>query len=215
MDSSPFSVRPTRHGDGDETGGESFDMPKFNMGDYNTSGLMDNLSLSGSPGIRRNYEESNLLDDDSYEIEMRQARDRNGADDEDLSVVDDADVYEGEEDQTILRATDVHEGTTSGEGGSSTQGAKSGGGSNSADAQRDERLRAALFELKKMNSVFENYASALEASRHHNEVSIGSITCIRSLCGLFYRGWLGARLRHPSFSINMSLCSARQSTHNA
>jgi hypothetical protein len=171
MEASPFTTRPAHHGDSDETGGESFEMPKFNMGDYDTSGLMNDLSLSDSPGIRRNYEESNLLDDDSYEFEMRQAR-RGSGDHEDHSMVDDADIGEGEEDQTIIRATDAPAGTSPSDGAAGSHSGKNGGTHPSADAQRDERLKAALFELKKMNSVFENYASALEAARHHNEVSV-------------------------------------------
>lgn len=154
-------------------------MPKFNMGDYDTSGLMDNLSLSDSPGIRRNYEESNLLEDDSYELEMRQARHESG-EHGDHSIVDDHDAGEGEGDQTIIRASHTPGATSPGEGEKGPHSGKSGGASTSADAQRDERLKAALFELKKMNSVFENYASALEASRHHNEVSMtGTLSAFR------------------------------------
>lgn len=148
-------------------------MPKFNMGDYDTSGLMGDLSLSGSPGIRRNYEESNLLNDDSYELEMRQAQCRSGAEDGDLSAIDNAGAEEGEDDQTMIRVADTLADT--GESNSNALGAR-GTASSPGDAQREERLKAALFELKKMNNVFENYANALEASRHHNEVSIRNST---------------------------------------
>ena len=173
MDSSSFSTNGQQHGESEETGGESFEMPKFNMENYDTSGLMGDLSLSRSPGIPRNYEESNLLDDDSYELEMRQARHRNGAEDEDVSVVDNAGAQEGEEDQTMMRVADAPAEMSSGERISNAHGAR-GTASSPGDAQREERLQATLFELKKMNDVFENYANALEASRHHNAVGAGS-----------------------------------------
>lgn len=39
------------------------------------------------------------------------------------------------------------------------------------DAERDEKLRATLFELRKMNEVFEGFLGALEGVKEHNEVS--------------------------------------------
>ncbi len=40
------------------------------------------------------------------------------------------------------------------------------------DEGRDDKLRATLFELRKMNEVFEGFLGALEGVKEHNEVSM-------------------------------------------
>jgi hypothetical protein len=40
----------------------------------------------------------------------------------------------------------------------------------SVSIDRDDRLRESLYELRRMNEVFEGFLGALEASRGHNEV---------------------------------------------
>lgn len=40
-----------------------------------------------------------------------------------------------------------------------------------SSGDRDDRLRESLYELRRMNEVFEGFLGALEASRGHNEVS--------------------------------------------
>ncbi|GHJ84814.1 hypothetical protein NliqN6_1216 [Naganishia liquefaciens] len=139
------------------------------MGDYDTSGLMGDLSLTGSPDIRRNYEESNLLDDDSYEMEMRQAQRLSGGEGGKPLDIDYGGAGMITADQTIMRAGDASADANRGEMHSNAHTRNRRASSSPGDAQREERLKAALFELKKMNTVFENYANALEASRHHNE----------------------------------------------
>jgi hypothetical protein len=61
-----------------------------------------------------------------------------------------------DEDQTI------HANANIGIGSSRT-------GQSSAD--RDERLRESLYELRSMNEVFDGFLNALEAAKGHNEVS--------------------------------------------
>lgn len=169
MDATPSSSFMQRHDDSGEDNADSFEMPRMNMQDYDASGLMDDLSISGTPTFKGKgkYEDSDLLADDSYEYEMRKAE-HGGRHEEDLSGDDDYDDQSAG-DQTITRDDDVPSSTNP----NGQQRGGSGGRVNGkkVDAQRDERLRAALFELKKMNEVFENYARALEAARHHNEVS--------------------------------------------
>jgi hypothetical protein len=157
-----------QHEDGQEAGADSFEMPRINMRDYDASGLMDDLSISGTPAFKGRYEDSDLLADDSYEYEMRKAELRGGRDEDDVTQDENYGDQSGG-DQTILQESNTPRIPNVNEQGSSTNGGRAGG--NAVDAQRDERLRAALFELKKMNEVFENYARALEAARHHNVVS--------------------------------------------
>jgi hypothetical protein len=47
-----------------------------------------------------------------------------------------------------------------------------------ADAERDDKLRESLYELRQMNEVFDGFLIALEAARGHNEVSRSASTCI-------------------------------------
>lgn len=159
-----------RHDGSHEAGADSFEMPRMNMQDYDASGLMDDLSISGTPTFKGKgrYEDSDLLADDSYEYEMRKAEHGGRRDEEDLSRNDGYDDQSAG-DQTITRDNDVHKSTHTNDKESGGSAGRANG--KAVDAQRDERLRAALFELKKMNEVFENYARALEAARHHNEVS--------------------------------------------
>ena len=37
-------------------------------------------------------------------------------------------------------------------------------------AEREEKLREGLYELRRMNEVFDSFLSSLEAARGHNEV---------------------------------------------
>lgn len=169
MADSPSSISQ-RHDDSHDAGADSFEMPRMNMGEYDASALMDDLSISETPAFKGKgrYEDSDLLADDSYEYEMRKVERQGGGVEEDFSRDD---VYgdRSEGDQTITRDDEVHRSANLNDQASGANNGKANG--TPVDAQRDERLRAALFELKKMNEVFENYARALEAARHHNEVS--------------------------------------------
>lgn len=140
------------------------------MREYDASALMDDLSISQTPRFngKGRYDDSDLLADDSYEYEMRKAEHQGGAEEEDLSRDDEYGDRSGR-DHTVTRDEEVQRGANTNAQGAGANSGKLNG--KPVDAQRDERLRAALFELRKMNEVFENYARALEAARHHNEVS--------------------------------------------
>jgi hypothetical protein len=64
-------------------------------------------------------------------------------------------------------------------------------------AEREDRLRESLYELRQMNEVFEGFLGALEAARGHNEVGVnvdftdGSGS--RRGCGRRRRCWISTR----------------------
>ncbi|KAJ9095597.1 hypothetical protein QFC21_005468 [Naganishia friedmannii] len=166
----PSSASASRHyGDGKRRDSDSFEMPKMDMNDHDTSELIGNLSLDGGPAFNGAYDDSDLMGDDSYDVERYKADEEGGRHHlAETSGYDDHDHDRSEGDVTVMRAEVAPQADTS-PSKTRLQHSKAANNDSSAENQRDERLRAALFELKKMNEVFENYASALEATRHHNE----------------------------------------------
>ena len=41
-----------------------------------------------------------------------------------------------------------------------------------SNAEREDKLRESLYELRQMNEVFDGFLGALESARGHNEVSV-------------------------------------------
>jgi hypothetical protein len=50
--------------------------------------------------------------------------------------------------------------------------------------ERDDKLRESLYELRRMNEVFEGFLGALEAARGHNEVSLNYFSTALGIGGL-------------------------------
>lgn len=76
------------------------------------------------------------------------------------------------------------------------------------DKDRDARLRECLFELKKMNSVFDTFLDALENARGHNEVSwLGIFELHRTLFFLHFSFRLFVFLSLPAFCCALFFCS--------
>ena len=53
------------------------------------------------------------------------------------------------------------------------------GPSAQSSVERDEKLRESLYELRKMNEVFDGFLEALKAARGHNEVR--RTVCLRPI----------------------------------
>ncbi|KAJ9103369.1 hypothetical protein QFC19_004468 [Naganishia cerealis] len=166
MDTPSSAFYTHQYGNGQRRDSDSFEMPKIDMRDHDTSELIGDLSLTDGPAFNGGYDDSDLLGDESYDLEKYKA----GIEEEHQPVETSGYVYDerSEGDETVMHDdVDVQRGTSTGMEPPNPPKATINDGS--VETQRDERLRAALFELKKMNEVFENYASALEATRHHNE----------------------------------------------
>jgi hypothetical protein len=175
MDTPSSAFQSRQYGDGKRRDSDSFEMPKMDMNEHDTSELIGNLSLNGGPAFDGGaYDDSDLMGDDSYDLERYKVIGQQG--EHHLAETSGYDYGERSEgDVTVIRADQDAQGD-SGPSEAPPQPLRATNNDSSADVQRDERLRAALFELKKMNEVFENYASALEATRHHNEVSTSMYT---------------------------------------
>ncbi|KAJ9114997.1 hypothetical protein QFC22_005325 [Naganishia vaughanmartiniae] len=167
MDTPSSAFQSRQYGAGNRRSSDSFEMPKMDMQDHDTSELLGNLSLDGGPAFNGAYDDSDLMGDNSYDLERYKAGGEKGQDH--LAETSEYDYHERSEgDITVMRA-DVDARVDASPNREQPQSRKPTNSDSSAETLRDERLRAALFELKKMNEVFENYASALEATRHHNE----------------------------------------------
>lgn len=82
------------------------------------------------------------------------------------------------------------------------------------DKDRDEQLRASLFELRNMNDVFDGFLEALESAKGHNEVGSQTIGERRGLlltCHLLQR--LAQRTQHTSALLDHYISLLGQAEH--